>query len=37
MNYINFVAGNKEYKLRLSTRAIVALEKQLGCNFFTAA
>lgn len=32
MNYINFVAGNKEYKLRLSTRAIVALEKQLGCN-----
>lgn len=32
MLYINFVAGNKEYKLRLSTRAIVALEKQLGCN-----
>lgn len=32
MNYINFVAGNKEYKLRLSTRAIIALEKQLGCN-----
>lgn len=32
MNYIIFVAGNKEYKLRLSTRAIVALEKQLGCN-----
>ena len=32
MNYINFVAGNKEYTLRLSTRAIVALEKQLGCN-----
>ena len=32
MNYINFVAGNKESKLRLSTRAIVALEKQLGCN-----
>ena len=32
MNYINFVAGNKEHKLRLSTRAIVALEKQLGCN-----
>ena len=32
MNYINFVAGNKEYKLRLSTRAIIAIEKQLGCN-----
>lgn len=32
MNYIIFVAGNKEYKLRLSTRAVVALEKQLGCN-----
>lgn len=32
MMYIDFSAGNKEYKLRLSTRAIVALEKQLGCN-----
>jgi hypothetical protein len=32
MNYIDFEAGNKAYRLRLSTRAIVALEKQLGCN-----
>jgi hypothetical protein len=30
--YVDFNAGNKEYKLRLSTRAIVSLEKQLGCN-----
>ena len=32
MMYIDFVAGNKEYKLRLTTGATVALEKQLGCN-----
>lgn len=32
MNYINFEAGNKSYKLRLNTRNIVLLEKQLGCN-----
>jgi hypothetical protein len=32
MNYIDFEAGNKSYKLRLNTRNIVALEKQLGCN-----
>lgn len=32
MNYITFTAGNKEYKLRLSIRATVALEKQLGVN-----
>lgn len=32
MNYIDFEAGNKTYKLRLSTRAIVLLEKQLGYN-----
>ena len=32
MMYIDFSAGNKDYKLRLSTRSIVALEKQLGCN-----
>ena len=32
MNYIEFVAGDKEYKLRLNVRNIVALEKQLGCN-----
>lgn len=32
MMYTEFTAGNKEYRLRLNTRAIVALEKQLGCN-----
>ena len=32
MNYINFEVGNESYKLRLSTRNIVLLEKQLGCN-----
>ena len=32
MNYIDFTAGGKEYKLRLSIRATVALEKQLGVN-----
>ena len=32
MMYYDFKAGNKEYKLRLSTRAIVALEKTIGCN-----
>lgn len=32
MMYYNFNAGNKEYKLRLTTRAIVALEKTIGCN-----
>ena len=32
MMYINFEAGNKEYKLRLNTRNVVLLEKQLGCN-----
>ena len=30
--YVDFTANNRDYKLRLSTRAIVALEKQLGCN-----
>lgn len=30
--YIDFNAGNKEYKLRLSTRDVIQLEKQLGCN-----
>lgn len=30
--YVDFSAGNKDYKLRLSTRATVNLEKQLGCN-----
>ena len=32
MMYADFLAGNEQYKLRLSTRAIVALEKQIGCN-----
>ena len=32
MNYIDFEAGGKNYRLRLNTRSIVALEKQLGCN-----
>lgn len=32
MMYVDFKAGNKEYKLRLNTRNIVALEKALGCN-----
>ena len=30
--YIDFIAGDKTYKLRINTRAIVALEKALGCN-----
>lgn len=32
MMYLDFHAGDKDYKLRLNTRAVVALEKQLGCN-----
>lgn len=32
MNYIEFSAGNKDYKLRLNTRNTVLLEKQLECN-----
>ena len=32
MNYVNFEAGNKAYKLRLNTRNVVALEKALGAN-----
>ena len=32
MNYIEFKVGERDYKLRLTTRAIVALERQLGCN-----
>jgi hypothetical protein len=30
--YIDFTVGNKDYKLRLNTRNIVTLEKQLGGN-----
>lgn len=32
MMFYDFEAGNKSYKLRLATRNIVSLEKQLGCN-----
>lgn len=32
MNYIDFTAGGKEYKLRLNTRNTILLEKQLECN-----
>lgn len=32
MMYVNFNAGAKDYKLRLNTRNIVMLEKQIGCN-----
>ena len=32
MNYIDFNAGDKAYKLRLNIRNTVALEKQLGVN-----
>ena len=32
MMYLDFTAGNKDYKLRLSTRNTIMLEKQLGCN-----
>lgn len=32
MLYYDFEAGNKAYKLRLNTRAMVDLEKKIGCN-----
>ena len=32
MMYVDFAAGNRDYKLRLNTRTIIALEKQLGCS-----
>lgn len=32
MMYIDFKAGEKEYKLRLTTKSIVLLERQIGCN-----
>lgn len=32
MNYVDFKAGNSEYKLKLTTRTTIALEKQIGCN-----
>jgi len=30
--YFDFEAGNKAYKLRLTTKAIMALESKIGCN-----
>lgn len=35
MMYVDFSAGNKDYKLRLNTRNTIALEKQLGGNPLT--
>lgn len=32
MMYFDFEAGNKAYKLRLTTRAVMALESKIGCN-----
>lgn len=32
MFYVDFTANNKDYKLRLNTKNIVTLEKQLGGN-----
>lgn len=32
MMYTDFHAGNKDYRLRLNTRGLVQLEKQLGIN-----
>ena len=32
MNYVEFHVGDKDYRLNLSTRSTVSLEKQLGCN-----
>ena len=32
MNYVEFHVGDKDYRLKLSTRSSVSLEQQLGCN-----
>ena len=32
MLYVDFKAGNNIYKLRLNTRNIIMLEKNIGCN-----
>ena len=32
MNYVEFHAGDKDYRLKLSTSSTISLEKQLGCN-----
>lgn len=35
MMYTDFEANGKQYKLRLNTRQVIVLEKQLGCNPLT--
>ena len=30
--YFDFEAGNKAYKLRLTTKAVMSLEAKIGCN-----
>jgi hypothetical protein len=32
MMYVDFSAGGKDYKLRLNTRNLIALEKQIGMS-----
>lgn len=32
MLYVDFSAGDKDYKLRLNTRNVITLEKTIGCN-----
>ena len=32
MLYVDFNAGGKDYRFRLTTRDIVSLEKRIGCN-----
>lgn len=32
MNYVEFEVGTKVYKLKLTTRNVISLEKSLGCN-----
>ena len=32
MNSIDFIVGDKTYQLSLTTRSVVLLERQLGCN-----
>lgn len=32
MNSIDFIIGDKTYQLSLTTRSVVLLERQLGCN-----
>ena len=32
MMYVDFTAGGKDYKLRLNTRNVIALEKQIGMS-----